>query len=70
MNRTYVKYAAFNTIIKEYYLCNSKVDLAKYIGTSVDTIRRRELTNNDFYINEWYISTNVEIHKQPARNKC
>lgn len=69
MNKTYIKYAAFNVIIREHYMCNSKTLLAKHIGTSTRTILRKELMDSNFIINDWYISTNVELHKQPVRNK-
>ena len=67
-SKTTIKYSAFNLITREHYLCTSKISLSKHINTSVDTIRRREALNNDFIINDWNISIDVEIHKQPKRN--
>lgn len=67
-SKTTIKYCAFNSILKESYLCTSKKLLAKRINTSVDTIRRREVCSSVFVINEWYIYTNVKVHKQPIRN--
>lgn len=68
MNKTIIKYSAFNNITHEFYLCTSKVSLAKYIKSSADTIRRRTNDSNSFMINEWHISVDVEVHKQPKRN--
>ena len=67
-NKTIIKYSAFNVITLEHYLCTSKKLLAKHIGTSVDTIRRRMATPKGFSINSWHISIDVEVHKQPKRN--
>ena len=62
------KYAAFNKQNNDIFLCNSKTDLAKHIGSSKDTIRRRQLCNSIFIINDWCIHTNITVHKQPMRN--
>lgn len=67
-HKTTIKYCAFNLILREHYLCTSKLSLAKHINTSVDTIRRREALNNDFIINNWHIAVDIEVHKQPKRN--
>ena len=67
-NKLVIKYCAFNVITHEFYLCTSKKDMAIKVNTSVDTIRRRESSNNDFTINNWCISVDVELHKQPKRN--
>ena len=66
--KTTIKYCAFNSITHEFYLCTSKVDLARKTNMSVDTIRRRMASNNDFMLKEWYVSINVEVIKQPIRN--
>lgn len=63
-----VKYAGFNLLTREFYLCSSKKDIAKVVGSSVDTIRRRSLISNTFTINNWAIEVDVEIYKQPIRN--
>ena len=63
-----IKYVATHVQQKTVYLSTYKVSLTKHIGTSVDTIRRREATESSFYINGWLIYTDVEVHKQPKRN--
>lgn len=63
-----VKYCAFNSLTHEFYLCLSKVDLAKCCDVSTRTILRRMALNNDFKLNEWYVSIDVEVIKQPIRN--
>ena len=63
-----VKYCAFNSLTHEFYLCLIKVDLAKCCKVSTRTILRRIASNNDFMLNEWYVSINVEVIKQPIRN--
>jgi hypothetical protein len=63
-----IKYCAFNTKLMEHYLCTSKTLLSKKVNCSTRTILRKELIENNFIINDWYISTNVEVHKQPKRN--
>lgn len=63
-----VKYCSFNLITREFYLCTSKTDLANHINTSTRTILRRQSCSNDFVINDWCISIEVEVHKQPMRN--
>ena len=67
--KTIIKYCAFNSITHEFYLCTSKADLARKTNMSVDTIRRRIASNNDFMLKEWYVSINVEVIKQPVRNE-
>ena len=64
-----VKYCAFNSITHEFYLCLSKVDLAKCCNVSTRTILRRMASNNDFMLKEWYVSINVEVIKQSVRNE-
>ena len=64
-----IKYCAFNLETHEFFLCTSKTDLAKKTNMSVDTIRRRMASNSDFMHKEWYVSTNVEVIKQPVRNE-
>lgn len=63
-----IKFCAFNNITHEFYLCSSKVDIAKCCGVSTRTILRRTAITSSFMINEWNISVDVEVHKQPIRN--
>lgn len=63
-----VKYCVFNLKFKEVYLCTSKTLLSKRINCSTRTILRNELIKSGFVINDWYISTNVEVHKQHKMN--
>jgi len=58
-----IKFVAYNAIKNEVYMCNVKSLLARKVKTSVDTIRRRMLTNSTFCINDWNIHTDVNIDK-------
>ena len=67
MNNT-VNYAAFNLVTYELYLCSNKTLLAKYIDTSVDTIRRRQALMSSFIVGNWVVKCDVDIVKLSKRS--
>ena len=62
-----VKYAAFNGISNDVILCNVKSILARYIGCSVDTIRRKEKLTSSFIVGNWTVFIDTSITRIHGR---